>query len=186
MRERDRDSIAVAVLAPHRLGDALHPEQAAGSQASDRDDQRRPDQLELPLAPERAELLLPWLRGAVAAARRSLAGVATRHGGAIEGRVEFVLVELQPPAEGPPCATPPGKPFLALDNAGRLAEHKGPLAFVGLHDRQRLERIAGFDAGPADPIVTLKRSHRAIARAPARHLARGLDADEPPTTEEHP
>ena len=59
----------------------------------------RAQQLELPVAPERAQLLLARLGRAVAAAGRRAARIAARDRGAVEGRVELLLAELEPLAE---------------------------------------------------------------------------------------
>src|SRR5262249_54460940 len=122
-----------------------------------------------PVAPEGAQLLLRRRRCAVAAARRRLARVAAGDRGAVEGGVELVLVELKPAAESPAGAAAPRHPFHTLDLPGRPAEPIGALSRVRLHDRQRLERVACLRARPADAVVALERSRRAIARAPARH-----------------
>src|SRR5262249_20993388 len=126
-------------------------------------------QAQLPIAPKGAELLLRRGRRAVAAAGRRLARVAAGDRGAVEGGVELVLVELEPAAESPAGAAAPRQPFHALDLPGRLAEHVRALSRVRLHDRQRLERVARLRARPADAVVALERSRRAIARVPARH-----------------
>ena len=64
MGQRDRGGAVVLVAAADALAHGLQAEQAAGGEAADRDDQQRSDQVELPIAPEGAELLL-----AVGAAR---------------------------------------------------------------------------------------------------------------------
>src|SRR5205807_9803987 len=95
--------------------------------------------------------------------------IAACHGRAVEGAVELVLVQLQPPPQRPAGAAPPRTPLLALDHSGRLAEHVRTLPCLPVHHRQRLERKACFCTGPADPRVTLERGERPIRRAPARH-----------------
>src|SRR5436309_685655 len=75
------------------------------------------------------------------------ARVAARDRGAVERRVELLLLELEPAAQraaGPP---PPRQPLLALDHARRLAEEVRALPGTGHPHGQRLERIAGLDAG---------------------------------------
>src|SRR6476646_5570225 len=74
------------------VGDA---EQLLDGERADRDDQRGPDQPQLPLPPEGAELLFLALWLPVAAFRVS-AGVAARDRSAVEGRVELVLVDPEP------------------------------------------------------------------------------------------
>src|SRR4029077_6634593 len=98
-------------------------EQPSQREASDRDDHLWPQQLELPLAPEGAELLLARRRRAVAAAGRGAPRVAARHRRAVEGRVEVVLLELEPAAKRPAGAATPREPLFSLDHARRLAEH---------------------------------------------------------------
>ena len=71
--------------------------------------------------------MLARRRRAVAAARRGAPGVAARDRGAVEGRVELVLLELEPTAERPPRAAAPRQPLLSFDNAGRLAVEVGGL-----------------------------------------------------------
>src|SRR5215211_6360789 len=168
VREWDRHGAVVLEALADALGHALQAEQAPYGQPPDGHDQARPDELELPAAPERAELLLPRRRGAVAAAAPRLARIAPRDRGAVEGRVEVVLAELEPPPQRAAGPTAPRASLLALDRARRLAEHVGALALVGLDDRERLERVARLDAGPADSLVALQRGNRAIARAAAR------------------
>src|SRR5215470_3051146 len=115
MRKRDRRCAVGLVAAADALGDALQAEQPSRGKAADGDDQARADQAELPVAPEGAELLLAGRRRPVSPARGRLARIAARDRGAIEGGVELVLVELQPPAEGSAGPAAPRQPFNALD-----------------------------------------------------------------------
>src|SRR4029453_2618185 len=116
MRQRDRDGVVELVADPDGLAHAFHAEQAARREPADRHDQARTDELELPVAPERAELLLLRRWRPVAASARSASRVATRDRRTVERRVERVLVELEPAAQrlaaapGPRGAFPP---FLA-------------------------------------------------------------------------
>ena len=144
-------------------------EQPPQREPADRDDQARPQQLELPVAPERAELLLARRRRPVAAARRGAAGIAARDGGAVEGRVELVLVELEPAAERPAGAPAPRQPLLSLDDARRLAEQVRALFGARRPHGQRLERIARLDAGAAAGEVALERGERAVGRLAGGH-----------------
>src|SRR5581483_1093167 len=66
------------------------PEEAPQCEAADGHDQPRPQELELPFAPERAELLLARRRRSIAASRWRTARIATRHRSAVERRVELV------------------------------------------------------------------------------------------------
>src|SRR3954469_17327163 len=166
--EWDRSRAPVLVAAADALGHALQAQEAAGCQAPDRDDQPRPEELELPVAPERAELLLARRRRAVTAAARRLAGIAARDRRAVERLVELVLVELEPAAEGAARAPPPRQALDSFLHSRRLPEDVRTLAAVGLDDRERLEREARLDARPADAVVPLQRRERAVARAPAR------------------
>src|SRR5947208_2415583 len=88
VRKRNRDRAAQLVADADALRDALDAEQPARRKAADADDELRPCQLELPVAPERAQILLARRRRAVAAAARRRPGIAPRHGRAVEGRVE--------------------------------------------------------------------------------------------------
>src|SRR3954466_14028433 len=179
--EWDRSRALVLVAAADALGHALQAQEAAGCQAPDGDDQPRAEELELPVAPERAEHLLARRRRAVTAAARRLAGIAARDRRAVERLVELVLVELEPAAEGAARAAPPRQaaglfPPRAPHRRGldsflpprRLPEDVRTLAAIGLDDRERLEREARLDARPADAVVPLQRRERAVARAPAR------------------
>src|SRR5215468_10706810 len=118
MRERDRQRAVGVVTAADTLGDAPQAEQPARCKAADRNDQSRPDQAQLPVAPEGAQFLLRRGRRAVAAARRRLARVAACDRGAVEGGVELVLVELKPAAESPAGAAAPRQPLQTLDLPG--------------------------------------------------------------------
>jgi hypothetical protein len=95
-------------------------------------------------------------RGAITAAGRRLARIAARHRGAVEGRVEVVLVELEPASQRSAGSAAPRATLLALDRARRLAEHVGALALIRLDDRERLERVAGFGARAADALIALE------------------------------
>src|SRR5262249_37521941 len=90
-------------------------------------------------------------------------------GRAVERRVELVLVHPEPPPQRLAGAAAPGPPLLAFDHAGRLAEHIRELAGVPGRDGQRLERVAGLDAGAATTQVALERRERAVRRLPDRH-----------------
>ena len=143
---------------PMALVEALQVEQAPGGQPAHDDDQSWTQQLELPLAPERAELLLPGGRRPVAAAGPRAPRVAPRDRGAVEGVVELVLIHAEPAAKRL-ARTPPPRPALdSLDHPGRLAEHVRTLAGVPGDDRKRLDRISGLGTGPAAAVVALQGS----------------------------
>src|SRR5437660_1616059 len=89
-------------------------EQLRDRQPSDGDDQPRSQDAQLPLAPELAQLLLARGGRAVAAARRCAPRVATCHGSAVEGRVELLLVQLEPAAQRAARTAPPRPSLLAL------------------------------------------------------------------------
>src|SRR5215475_5808542 len=165
MRERDRGDTVVLVAPADAFADALQAEQASSGEAADGDDQLRVDETELPIAPEGTQLPLTWCRRAIAPPARCFARVAASHGRAVEGRIELVLIELEPAAQRPARASTPGQALQALVGARRLAEDVRALAFVRLDDRERLEREAGLHAGAADAVVTLERDDRAVARA---------------------
>src|SRR5581483_2417218 len=151
------------------LVERAETEQPPDREAADGEDQLRPQQPELPLEPEPAQLLLARAGDPVAGARRRPAGIAARDRRAVEGGVELVLVEVEPAAEVLPGAAAPGSALVALDRPRRLAVDVGALAFVTFEHRQGLERVAGLDARPADTVVALQRGERAVARAPPRH-----------------
>src|SRR5262249_12950031 len=134
---------------------------------ADRDDQLRPQQRELPLAPERAEPLLLRARRPVAAARGRAARIAARHRCAVERAVEGVLVEVEPAAERAAGAAPPRPALGALDRARRLAEEVRALAAARRGDRERAERMPGLPARAAPPLVAAERVERAVRRAAA-------------------
>src|SRR4051794_35013281 len=115
MRQRD-DRRRVLVEPP---ADALlerhRAEEARDREASHRDDEGRPDQLELPLRPERAEVALAWRRDTVAAAGRGPSGVAPRDGRAMERLEERPPRHAEPRAErvsGSALPRQPRAPFL--------------------------------------------------------------------------
>src|SRR5207253_2096709 len=111
------------VAMPDALAHASQAEQPSRRQAADGDNQFRPDQQELPLSPEGAELLLARRRRPVASSRRGLSRIAACDRGAVERCVELVLLELEPAAQSPARAAAPGAALFAFDDAGRLAEH---------------------------------------------------------------
>src|SRR5262245_50183816 len=96
MGERD-DRRAVELVALADAGcERGEPEQPPQRQPADRDDQAGSQQLQLPLPPEGAKLLLARRGRAVTAARFGAARIAARNRGAIERGVELVLPELEP------------------------------------------------------------------------------------------
>src|SRR2546429_6631618 len=138
------------------VGEARDTQEAADREAAYRDDQRRPQDLQLPVAPERAQLLLSRRRRPVAAARRRVPRITARHRRAIERRVELVLVHLEPAPQRPAGAATPGPPLLTFDDAGCLAVHVRTLTQVLVDDGPRLQRITGLHTGAADPQVALQ------------------------------
>src|SRR5207248_2432019 len=114
--------------AANALAHRRYSQQAARGQAADRDDERRADDREFPLAPERAEVLLFRRRRAVAAARRRLARVTARDGRAVEELVELVLLEAEPRAQRAAGPAPPRPPFEALLDARSLTVEVGALS----------------------------------------------------------
>src|SRR4051794_35903993 len=150
MRQRNDRRTVELVAAADAGGEPVQTEQPPDRQAADRDDQLRPQDLELPRPPEPAQLLLAWRRRAVAAARCRAAGVAARHRRAIERRIELLFLELQPTPQGLARAPAPRTSLVSLDDARRLPVHVGALTCVHVADRPRLERVARLDAGAAD------------------------------------
>src|SRR5581483_8452479 len=116
MRERhDRRPVELEPAAD-AVGEARVAEQSPQREPADRDDELRTHELELPVAPELAEILLARRRRPVAASRRCPPRVAAGHRRAEERRVEGRLVELEPAAERLAGAAPPRQPLLALDD----------------------------------------------------------------------
>src|SRR5262245_16999809 len=181
VRERNRNRLAELEPPAHRGVEAREPEQSPDRKPADRHDQPRPEQPELPLAPERAQLLLAHGRRPVASTRRRPTRVAARHRGAVERRVERVLVEPEPPAQRLPGATSPRTPLLALEDAGCLAEDVRLLAGVPLEPKP------GLGARPARTIVTLERRERPVRRAAPRHTGERTTTNQfPPNTTSPP
>src|ERR687897_3450737 len=168
MGQRDCRCSTELVAPADRLAEVAQAEQPPRRKAADHQHEVRSNQAELPFAPERAELLLARCGRAIPAARRRPARVAARDRRAVEGRVELVLVQLEPAAERLPGAAPPGQPLLALDDPGRLAVDVCALARVRLDDRQGEEREALLGAGAADAVVALEGGDRAVRRAAPR------------------
>src|SRR6266545_1255148 len=106
--QRDRDGSSMLEALPDARIEARETEQPASGKPADRDDQPGPQQAKLPLLPERTELLLPRGGRPVTTAARCASGVAARDRGAVERRVELLLVELEPPAQGLASSTTPG------------------------------------------------------------------------------
>src|SRR5581483_4373313 len=155
----------------HAREEAERAEDLPDGEPANGDDQPRPEQAELPLAPERAQPLLGRRRRPVAPAGRRPAGVAARDRGAVERLVERGLVEVEPAPERPARAAAPRPTLDALEQTGRLADEVRELPRAPLEDRQRLERVAGLGARPAPAVVALERGERAVARAAPRHAA---------------
>src|SRR5437588_12104759 len=162
MREwHDRDALELVSLADAH-GQLREAEQAPQGEPAGGDDQLRPQELELPSPPERAQLPLTRSRRAVAASRRRAPRIAPRHRCAVERRVEGVLLEVEPAAERLAGPAPPRQSLLALDDAGRLSEEIRALTRMRGAHRPRLERVAGFDARPAAREISLERDDRSI------------------------
>ena len=173
VRERDDRRRRPARSARRRSGVSdVEPEQTPQREPADRDDQLRPQQLELPVAPERAELLLARRRRAVAAAgrRRGPGSSASPTRSRRSRRTRPRRARASGAASGRRAA--PRQPLLSLDDARRLAEEIRALpASPRRAHGQRLERIAGLDAGAAAGEVALERGERAV-----RGLARRSSA----------
>ena len=149
-----------------RLGNA---EQLPDREPAHRDDQPRLHQPELPLAPERAQLLLTGGRSPVTAAGSRTTRIAASDRGAVERRVERVLVEPEPAAQRLAGPTSPWPALLALDHARRLAEEIRRLSHMPLEHRTRLDRKPSLRARTARTVVTLERGERPVRRPPPRH-----------------
>ena len=94
-----------------------------------------------------------------------LPGIAARDGRAVEGRVEPLLVHVEPAAKRLARAAAPRAALDTLDDPRRLADDHRALARAAFEDGQRLERIARLDAGAADAVVPLQRGERPVAGA---------------------
>src|SRR5688500_5121563 len=162
MGQRDHDRAGRVIALADRVRQRLDAEQLAECKPADRDDQVWAEQLELPVAPEPAKLLLARRRRAVAAARGGAAGIAARHRRAVEALVELVALESKPAPQRRARAAAPGQALLALDDSRCLAEQVRALSAARRPHRPGLEREAGLDAGTADRRVALERGERAV------------------------
>src|ERR671924_669666 len=181
MRQRDRRRSVQLEPAPDRVAEVRDAEQPLRAQAADDEDQLRADELELPLAPVGAELLLPRRRGPVAAPARRLPGIAAGDGGAVEGCVEVLLVQLEPATERPAGAAAPRQPLLALDGARRLPVDVRTLAGVRLDHRPGFEGVPGLDARAADAVVALEGGDRPVRRPAPGHGEATITTSSRPT-----
>src|SRR3954452_15490753 len=128
MRQRNDRGAVELIRATDAVGQAADPEQALDRKTADRNDQLGPQDLELPASPERAQLLLARRRRPVAASRSRPSRIAPCDGGAVERRIELVLLEVEPAAQGLAGTAAPRAALLALDDAGCLSVHVRTLA----------------------------------------------------------
>ena len=156
VRQGNRDGAAELVARADALGQAGPSEQTPHGQAADEQDETRPEQPQLPVEPEGAEVPLDWCRRAVAPPGWVPARVAAGDRGAVEGLVERLLVELEPAAERAPGTAAPRASLQALDDTGRLTDDQRDLTRAPLERRRRLQRVAGLGAGAAGPVVPLQ------------------------------
>src|SRR5437879_1830449 len=157
MRQRNGHRLAVLEALADARVETRQPEQAPRRETPDGNDQPGTQQAQLPLPPERTELLLSRGRRPIASASRCPPGVTTRHGRAIERLVELVLVQLQPAPQGLPGPPAPRAALAAFDDARRLSEHVRPLTLAPLEHGERLERVSRLFAGAAQSVVPLAR-----------------------------
>src|SRR3954463_2803176 len=169
MRQRNHRGAVELIRATDALGQAADPEQALDRKTADRNDQLRPQDLEFPAAPERAQLLLARSRRPVAASRSRPSRIAPCDRGAVERRIELVLLEAEPAAQGLAGTAAPRAALLALDDARCLSIHVRTLVEVHVAHRQRRGGITRLDAGPTDGEVPLQRSERAVRAAAPCH-----------------
>src|SRR5439155_14724981 len=169
MGQRDDGHAVVLVARADALGELREPEQAPERETADGHDELRPQELELPVAPELAQLLLARRRRAVAAPGRRAARVTPGHRGTVEGPVEGLLVELEPAAQRAACPAAPREPLLSLVDTWSLSVHIGALVVERRPHRRRLEWVPGLDARAAARQVALERGERAIRRPADRH-----------------
>ena len=158
------------------VAQAASRQKPANRESADRDDQLRPQQAQLPFEPEGAELALDRRRHAVTGAGRRPAGIAARDRGAVEGRVELVLVEVEPPAQRLPGTATPRSEFRSLDDPGSLAVDERALAEVPLQHRPGLERKPCLGAGAAAAVVGLERCQGAVRRPASGHPRRRISS----------
>src|SRR5262249_49107323 len=128
MRKRDGDRFASVEPLADARSETRQTKQAAGRQSTDGHDQPWLQEAQLPLAPERAELLLAWRRGTVSPSGGGLPRVTARHRRAVERAIESLLVELEPAAQVLAGAPAPGSVLRSFDGAGRLPVEVGALA----------------------------------------------------------
>src|SRR5215210_1918525 len=100
----DHDRFAAGEALADRVGEPRQPEHSLQRETADGDDQLRPQQLELPVAPELAQILLSRGGCAVAPAGRGASRVAARDGCAVEVAVELVAVDVEPAPQRLPGA----------------------------------------------------------------------------------
>ena len=155
MRQGYGDGLADLERRPDAIVEPGDPKHLPHRRASYRDDHPGTEQAQLPVEPEPAELDLTGCRGAIAATRRMATRIAARHGDAVEGLVELLFVELEPPPKRPTGSTAPGPALLGLDDSGGLADDHRPLVGTALDDGQRLERESFLGARPANAVVPL-------------------------------
>jgi hypothetical protein len=165
----DRDALEL-VTAADAVGQAPgQTEEPLQREAADRDDEARAEQLELPVAPELAELLLARRRCPVAASGRSTPGIAACDRGAEERRVEGLFVEREPAAKRLASAAAPRQALFALDDAGSLSIHIRALCGERRTNWKRLEREARLDAGAAPRSVALHGGNGPVRRPADGH-----------------
>src|SRR5204862_7773370 len=108
VRKRDRDDAVEVETAPDALSKPGSSENPLDREPAHGDEEPRAQQLELPLPPEGAELLLAGRGRPVAAAARGPPRIAAGDRGAVEGRVELLLVETEPASQRLAGAAAPG------------------------------------------------------------------------------
>jgi len=155
MRQGYGDGLAKVEGRSDAVVEARDPEDPLHGETAHRNDDRGTEQAQLPVEPEPAELDLARRRGPIPATRRMTARIAARHGDAVEGLVELLFVELEPPPKRPTGSTAPRPALLGFDDSGSLADDHRPLAGPALEDGQRLERESFLGARPANAVVPL-------------------------------
>src|SRR6266545_4268890 len=110
MWQRDHGCAVQLIAGADARREPGHTEQLLDREAADGDDQLGTEDLELRFAPQGAQVLLARGRRAVPAAGGRAARIAPRHRRAVEGRVELLLVQLEPAPQCLACAPAPGPP----------------------------------------------------------------------------
>ena len=155
VRQRDSKRLAAAVRyvqgSPDELIERKIREKTGNRQAPHGNDQRRPDDLELGIEPDRAGVLLLSRRNSISASTRARAGIAARNRGDVDTIADRRFIKpgtLEPPKQRLPCSTSERTPTARLHLARRLANEHRPRTLCRRHDRQHSVRKRARAARP--------------------------------------